>query len=99
MMRVVPGLCIKDSSEYALRTRGRLNVMLMRYFAAPSQFILLGSKAELWILQIVVLHAICIIPSFFAFDHYVCNVLALEDGGFDQPRCLDSISKASEISC
>jgi len=99
MMRVVPGLCIKDSSKYALRTRGRSNVTPMRYFAAPLQFILLGSKAELWILHIVVLHAMCIIPSFFAFDHDVCNVLALEDGGFDHPRCLDSISKASEISC
>jgi len=63
------------------------------------QFVLLGSKAELWILQIVVVYAMCIIPSLFAFDHFVCNVLALEDGGFDQPLlCLDSISKATQIS-
>jgi len=59
-------------------------------------FHLFGSWAKVWILQIVVINALCIIPSLCALDQCVCVMLALEDGGFDQPvLCLDSISKES----
>jgi len=80
-------LCRDESGAY-------LYANAQRVFLLRNQYVLLFESKDklLWILRIVIIYAICIIPSFLP----LISVLTLEDHGFDRPDlCLDSVSKAT----